>query len=174
VNKEALAEALDASPSDVLGAIETLSQKLDHQSALQVVEIAGGYQLATRPVLAEVVTRFLKPQKQRLSRSVMEVLAIIAYRQPITLAEIEMIRGVQSDYGVRSLLERRLIKVSGKRMTPGRPWLYATTQQFLHQFNLRQLSDLPELTIDLKEAAHALGLPKNEDVQLPGLIDEES
>ena len=85
------------------------------------------------------------PQRGRLSRSLLEVLAIVAYRQPITASEIEAVRGVQSDYGIRALLERRFIRDVGRKKAPGRPTLYGTTQQFLHQFNLRNLEELPKL-----------------------------
>lgn len=78
----------------------------------------------------------------------MEVLAIVAYRQPITIAEIDGIRGVQSDYSLRALLERRLVREVGRKHTPGRPVIYGTTQQFLHLFGLNDLSELPELTVE--------------------------
>jgi segregation and condensation protein B len=91
---------------------------------------------------------YMKPQKQRLSRSIMEVLAIVAYKQPVTTADIEVIRGVQSDYGVRVLQERNLICEVGRKATPGRPMLFGTTQQFLHQFNLDGLTQLPRLEVD--------------------------
>ena len=89
--------------------------------------------------------RFLKPQRSSLTRSQMETLAVVAYNQPITLAEIDQIRGVQSDYSVRQLLEKRLVKEAGRRPTPGRPNLYKTTQQFLHKFQMNALSELPDL-----------------------------
>lgn len=140
-----LVESVSASEEEVLEALQKLGASLQHGSALQIVRIAGGYQLCTQPAYAEVVAAFLKPAKQRLSRSLMEVLAIVAYRQPVTLAEIDAVRGVQSDYSVRQLVERRLVKEVGRRHTPGRPLLYGTTQQFLHQFNLEDLSQLPKL-----------------------------
>ncbi|MEQ1933150.1 MAG: SMC-Scp complex subunit ScpB, partial [Fimbriimonadaceae bacterium] len=142
-----LAVAVGATEGQVAQAIEVLQERLGSTGALQVVVIAGGYQLCTKPEHAEMVANFLKPQRQRLSRSLMEVLAIVAYKQPITIAEIDEVRGVQSDYGVRSLLERRLITEVGRKKAPGRPTLFGTTQQFLHQFKLRDLSDLPELGI---------------------------
>lgn len=142
-----LAVAVGATEGQVAQAIEVLQERLGSTGALQVVTIAGGYQLCTKPEHAEMVANFLKPQRQRLSRSLMEVLAVVAYKQPITIAEIDEVRGVQSDYGVRSLLERRLITEVGRKKAPGRPTLFGTTQQFLHQFKLRDLSDLPELGI---------------------------
>lgn len=140
-----LAESVSASEEEVEEALRQLGSSLQHGSSLQIVRIAGGYQLCTQPTYAEVVAKFLKPAKQRLSRSLMEVLAIIAYRQPVTVAEIEVVRGVQSDYSIRQLVDRRLVKEVGRRHTPGRPVLYGTTQQFLHQFNLDDLSQLPKL-----------------------------
>lgn len=139
-----LANALEATEAEVEQAIRDLEWRLE-ATALQVVRLAGGYQLATRQQFAELIANFLKPQRQRLSRSLMEVLAIVAYKQPITMAEIETVRGVQSDYGVRGLLERRLIEEVGRKQAPGRPVLYGTTQQFLHVFNLQSLDALPKL-----------------------------
>ncbi len=125
--------------------IELLNARFDTGSAIRVIRIAGGYQMCTRPEFDELIDHFLKPQRTRLSRSLMEVLAIVAYRQPVAQADIERIRGVQSDYGVRALVERGLIKEVGRKDTPGRPLLYGTTQQFLHQFSLDNLAELPEV-----------------------------
>jgi segregation and condensation protein B len=94
-----------------------------------------------------LIGRFLKPQRQKMTRSLLEILAIVAYRQPITLAEIDAIRGVQSDYGVRALVERRLIQETGRKKVLGRPILYGTTQQFLHSFHLEDLANLPPIEI---------------------------
>lgn len=143
-----LARALEVPEGVVEQGLEMLGARLSQASSLQLVRIAGGYQLCTKPEFAESVTRFLKPQKQRLSRSLMEVLAIVAYRQPITIAEIDTVRGVQSDYSLRALMERRLVREVGRRHTPGRPMLYGTTQQFLHLFGLNDLKELPELSIE--------------------------
>lgn len=146
-----LARAADVTEGQAEQALEILTER--HTSgALQVVKIAGGYQLCTKPEHAETIGNFLKPQRQRLSRSLMEVLAIVAYRQPLTMAEIDEIRGVQSDYSVRALAERRLIKEVGRRKSPGRPLLYGTTQQFLHQFKLNSLKELPPLSHPLPES----------------------
>jgi segregation and condensation protein B len=140
-----LAAATGLTEGQVDQAIELLRERLQERGSLQVVQIAGGYQLCTKPDYAEIVANFLKPQRQKLSRSLMEVLAIVAYKQPITAAEVEQVRGVQCDYGLHGLLERRLIQEVGRKKAPGRPVLYGTTQQFLHQFNLNDLSELPEL-----------------------------
>ena len=103
--------------------------------------------LCTKPEYAVLVANFLKPQRQRLSKSLLEVLAIVAYKQPITMAEIEAVRGVQSDYSVRALVERRLILDVGRKKVPGRPVLYGTSQEFLHQFKLNDLKELPALGV---------------------------
>lgn len=147
-----LARAAEVTEGQAEQAVEILIRKHEEGGALQVVRIAGGFQLCTKPEYAETVGNFLKPQRQKLSRSLMEVLAIVAYRQPLTMAEIDEIRGVQSDYSVRSLMERRLVKEIGRRKAPGRPLLYGTTQQFLHQFKLNSLKELPPLSEPIPEA----------------------
>jgi segregation and condensation protein B len=148
----ALARAAEVTEGQAEQALDILAQRHEESGALQVVKIAGGYQLCTKPEHAEMIGNFLKPQRQRLSRSLMEVLAIVAYRQPLTMAEIDEIRGVQSDYSVRALVERRLVKEVGRRKAPGRPLLYGTTQQFLHQFKLNSLKELPPLAHPMPEA----------------------
>ena len=106
----------------------------------------------------------------------MEVLAIVAYRQPITMAEIDAARGVQSDYSLRQLLERRLVEEVGRKQTPGRPVLYGTTQQFLHQFGLNTTDDLPPLSAELMDlgqveaVAQGTELPKEDEKA----VDEEN
>jgi segregation and condensation protein B len=147
-----LAEALDLTEGQVEQAIDVLEKKLRKAGPIQVVRLAGGFQLSTKPEYATFVSAFLKPQRSRLSRSLMEVLAIVAYRQPLTIAEIDVIRGVQSDHAVRSLLERRLLQEVGRRPTPGRPVLYGTSAQFLHQFKMNDLSELPPLEAGTPDA----------------------
>jgi segregation and condensation protein B len=140
-----LCQASLASREDVTAALDELGARMNETGPLQLVKIAGGYQVCTKPELAEAITRFLKPQRQRLTRSALEVLAIIAYKQPITSGEIEKIRGVQSDYALRSLVEKELIMEVDRMATPGRPILYGTTDQFLHIFNLNDLDELPPI-----------------------------
>jgi segregation and condensation protein B len=142
-----LAEALQIQELEVEQAIQGLRERLAQDGPIHLTQLAGGWQLATKPEYAEAISTFLKPQRQRLSRSLMEVLAIVAYKQPITVGELDAVRGVQSDYSVKVLLERRLIHEVGRRKTPGRPVLYGTTQQFLHQFKLNDLKELPALEI---------------------------
>lgn len=143
---DALAAALGVTEGQVEGALEILGERLSKEGPVHLVQIAGGWQLATKPEYATTVGAFLKPQGGRLGKGMLEVLAIVAYKQPVTLAEIETIRGVGSDYGLRGLLERRLIVEVGRKKAPGRPMLYGTSSQFLHLFNLAALEELPPIT----------------------------
>lgn len=120
----------------------------------ELVEVAGGYQLRTRPELAEFVQRLEQVRPARLSRAALETLAVIAYRQPVTRAEIEQVRGVEAGPVLRSLLERHLVRIAGHREVPGRPMLYGTTRRFLEVFGLASLEDLPTLR-DLDELVKA-------------------
>jgi segregation and condensation protein B len=115
---------------------------------LAVVEVAGGYRLVTRPELAPILVRLQRLRlKSRLSRAAVETLAIIAYRQPISRPEIEQLRGVNADAVVTALLERRLIRMVGRKAGPGRPILYGTTRDFLEHFGLRDLGELPPFEV---------------------------
>lgn len=140
-----LAEASGLAENQVAEALDALRERLESHGGTQLVKIAGGFQLCTKPAFAEEIANLLKPQKKRLGRSALEVLAIIAYKQPITAQEIFLIRGVQSDYSLKVLMDLGLIQELERRQSPGRPILYGTTQQFLHQFNLNDLSELPEV-----------------------------
>ncbi len=112
--------------------------------AMELEEVAGGVRAVTRPEFAEYVDRLRRrPASDKLSRSLLETLSIVAYKQPVPRAEVERIRGVQGGDALRALLERRLIKVAGRSDQPGRPLLYGTTQRFLTLFGLRSLKDLP-------------------------------
>jgi segregation and condensation protein B len=108
-------------------------------------EVAGGWQLRTSPINSDFARRFLRVKPQRLTRAALETLAIIAYRQPVTRPEIEEIRAVDCGAVVKALLERRLIKILGKKEEPGRPILYGTTREFLEFFALKDLASLPTL-----------------------------
>jgi segregation and condensation protein B len=113
--------------------------------AFRIVEIAGGYQFATRPDYGVWIGALMKEKaKRKLSVSALESLAVIAYRQPVTKPELEAIRGVNADYVIRTLLERNLITIVGRAATPGRPLLYGTTRDFLKHFGLRDLAELPK------------------------------
>lgn len=112
---------------------------------VHIIRVAEGYQMCTKPEYAPYISLLLKPEHQRLSRAALETLAIVAYRQPITQPEVEAIRGVNSDGVMRTLTDRGLIRQVGKRDTPGRPMMYATSDEFLNHFGLNDLSDLPDI-----------------------------
>jgi segregation and condensation protein B len=122
-------------------------------------EVAGGYQLRTRKEFAHQVRKLLAAKPPRLSRPLLETLAIIAYRQPVTGPEIEHLRGVDSAGVLDTLLERRLIRIAGRKDAPGRPIIYATTAEFLEAFGLKDLDSLPDLKDfqELQRAAEEAG-----------------
>lgn len=125
---------------------ELISEYSLKNSGLFVVEVAGGVQMVTNPASAPWIKKLLATAvPTRLSQQSLETLAIIAYKQPIIKAEIEAIRGVNSDGVVKTLLERRLIKILGRKEVPGRPLMYCTTKEFLQSFGLKDLSELPTL-----------------------------
>lgn len=141
-----LAQALLCPEEEALEALEELASRLDAtQSGLQVISIAGGYQLATRPGYAESIGRLVTRPDTRLSRAALETAAIIAYRQPITLPEVEAVRGVSCSGVIKTLVDRRLVAEAGRKQTVGRPILYETTPEFLHYFALGSLADLPPI-----------------------------
>ncbi len=116
------------------------------QRAFQVFQAAGGYQLVTRPEYEHYVRRlFARSTKLRLSQAALETLSIVAYRQPVTRADIEAIRGVNSDSPLRTLLERKLLEIRGRDEGPGRALLYRTSTEFLQYFGMNSLEELPQL-----------------------------
>jgi len=131
---------------DLEGALKELIRDYELLGlSFKLQEVAGGYQFRTLPEYAQWVRRVKKVTPLKLSKAALEVLAIIAYRQPITRAEVETIRGVDSGGVISSLLEKGLIKPLGRKETPGRPLLYGTTKKFLEVFGLKSLKDLPSL-----------------------------
>jgi len=141
---------------DVQAALAELKSDYNRPGGIQLVEVAGGCQIVTRSDLHEWVRRlFHERSTQRLTAQGLETLAVIAYRQPITSLEIAEVRGVSAASGVlNTLLERHLIKIVGRKQVVGRPFLYATTKEFLIRFGLNDLSDLPKV----EDMAEALGL----------------
>lgn len=133
---------------------ELISDYKERNSGIIVAEIADGYQMVTNPDFSLFVKKFKNiNQTNKLSPPALETLAITAYKQPITKLEIDQLRGVNSDGAVKSLLDKRLIKIVGKKETPGRPFLYGTTKEFLQYFGLKNLSDLPPINDFLKDEA---------------------
>jgi len=142
------------SKQDVSAAINELRAEYQDRPGLQWVEVAGGYQITTRPELHEWVRRlFHERTTQKLSVQALETLAVIAYRQPVTALEVTEIRGVNTSGVLTTLLERHLIKIVGRKNVVGRPFMYATTKEFLIRFGLKDLSDLPKI----EDMAEALG-----------------
>ena len=144
----------DEPKEDVAAAVNALRADYESRPGLQLVEVAGGYQIVTRPQLHEWVRRlFHERSTQKLTVQGLETLAVIAYKQPITALEIGDIRGVNTSGVLSTLLERHLIKIVGRKNVVGRPFLYATTKEFLIRFGLKDLNDLPRI----EDMAEALG-----------------
>jgi segregation and condensation protein B len=170
ISMERLMVALGTvSKSELKHALQSLREDFDREGrGLRIVELAGGYQLVTRTEHAPWIKRLARAKASpKLSRSAMESLAIIAYKQPIVRAEIEQIRGVEVSGVLRTLLERKLIRMVGRKDVPGRPIMYGTTKLFLQQFGLSDLSQLPPLREfkELGEAEQAL-LPVGDGLQI--------
>lgn len=138
-----LAEITGAEQETVIVLLQEL-EKLYKDRGFELIEVAGGWQFATRPDSAGIIEKYYRPKVNLLSKAALETLAIIAYRQPITRAEIEEIRGVNTDGVMGTLLEKKLVQDVGRKSGPGRPLLYGTTVQFLNFFGLKSLDDLPQ------------------------------
>lgn len=143
---EAVEKASGIGADSATAAFQTLKLRYEQaRGGIVLHEVAGGWQLRSAPEAAEYVRRMLQIKPQRLTRAALETLAIIAYRQPITRPEVEDIRAVDSGAIIKALLERKLIKILGKKEEPGHPLLYGTTREFLEFFNLKNLASLPTL-----------------------------
>ncbi len=143
---EEMRQATGVEPARIEKALDQISgHHREGISGIVLHEVAGGWQLRTSPDNADFARRFLRVKPQRLTRAALETLAIVAYRQPVTRPEIEEIRGVDCGAVVKALLERRLVKILGKKEEPGRPILYGTTKEFLEFFSLKDLASLPTL-----------------------------
>ena len=152
VEAERIQEVLDLpSTSEARELVRVLGERLDRQgSALQIIEVGGGYRLVTRPEVAPWLVKLARSRtRSRLSRSSLETLAIIAYRQPASRPDIDAVRGVNSEAVLDNLLDRRMVRIAGRKDSPGRPFLYETTRDFLVAFGLRDLADLPKVAGDL-------------------------
>jgi segregation and condensation protein B len=145
-----IAEILDLDKSTAKRFLANMALKLQNsQRGILMREIDGSYQLCTRPEHFEYISRLVEPrQKQALSQAAFETLAIVAYNQPVTRARIEMIRGVNSDSSIATLIERNLIREAGRLDSPGRPMLYETTEEFLRSFGFKSVKDLPLIEFD--------------------------
>jgi len=147
ITAKLLAEVLEEERESVQAAIEELAREYEsRESGLQIREIAGGWQISTRTEFHEEVRKFLKTRPSaKLSLASLETLAVIAYKQPVTVPEILEIRGVQSATSIKTLLDKRLIVAKGRKEAVGRPMQYGTSKDFLIQFGLKDLSELPSI-----------------------------
>ncbi|EGW40738.1 SMC-Scp complex subunit ScpB [Desulfosporosinus sp. OT] len=146
---ELLGEILELNLLEIEELLSTLRARYAADSCgLTLLEINGGYKLGTKPEVARYIEMLYKQPAQALSNAALEVLSIIAYKQPVTRGEIDFIRGVQSDRALATLIEKGLVKDVGRKEGPGRPILYATTEQFLLHFGLRSLDDMPNLEVE--------------------------
>jgi segregation and condensation protein B len=164
VTVKALGKLLDTETrEDIEAAIAAVRADYDRPGGLQLVEVAGGYQIVTRPELHEWVRRlFQERTTQKLSVAALETLAVVAYKQPITGPEIAEVRGVNAAGVLGTLVERKLVKIVGRKAVVGRPFLYGTTREFLERFGLNDLSDLPKI----EDMSELLGF------DLPGAVGE--
>lgn len=152
--KRAASFLKDATAEEIQAAFQALQEEINQMDrSFQVVQIAEGFQLVTRPEYHRWAKELYKViSKTRLSKAALEALAIIAYKQPVTRAEVEAIRGVEVSNLIQSLLEKKMIRILGRAETPGRPLLYGTTSEFLIHFGLKDLSDLPKIS-EIQELA---------------------
>ena len=173
---KSLVKLLDGeSKDDIVKAIDDLKEQYSRPGGLQMVEVAGGWEIVTRPELHEWVRRmFHERTTQKLSVAALETLAVIAYKQPVTSPEVAEIRGVNAAGVLSTLMERKLVKIVGRKQVVGRPFLYGTTREFLERFGLNDLTDLPkvedmsellgfELPVSVAEPAPQTALPFEKD-----------
>jgi segregation and condensation protein B len=160
-------------PSQIHDLIKQLQEEyVNREAGMVVVEIAGGFQMLSNSDAAPYIREFYKTKtKEKLSRPALESLAIIAYKQPVGRAEVEVIRGVNSDGTIAHLLNKGLIKITGRKEVPGRPFLYGTTKEFLEYFGLKSLEDLPKI-----EEFNQLGVdvPKMESAEMVEQVEEQT
>ena len=167
VRIEELAKALNVSVREVENEVTKLRDEYDfHQRGFTLKRFGHQVQLATRALYATDVVHLLQPvQKQSLSQAAMETLAVVAYKQPVTRAEVEQVRGVKCDYSIQSLVNKELIMEVGRKDTLGRPILYGTTENFLSHFGLTTLEDLPPMP-----EAPQPEKPEEPDFDVPELV----
>lgn len=156
IDAEKLSKIVDTEKERV---IEIVNEIIAYYSmnavrGIELVEIANGYFFRTKALHAPYIKKIVLGREAQLSRSALETLAVIAFKQPVTRAEIEHLRGVDSSNAIRTLLEKRLIKIVGKKDIPGKPHVYGTTKEFLKSFGLKDLSQLPNLK-EIKELERA-------------------
>jgi segregation and condensation protein B len=158
-----------AKPAKIKKLVDELNAEYIAQGrAFEIVEVAGGYQVRTLPEFANQLQQIQPQRPLRLSKAALETLAIVAYKQPVTRGDVEDVRGVDAGAVLRSLLERKLVKLAGHKEVPGRPMLYGTTRRFLEVFSLESLKDLPSLR-QLEELAPRAESSEQDEVAEPDL-----
>lgn len=184
VREKDLSELLDATPAAVQEALAGLAVRTDAADrGVRVERVAGGWRFVTRPEFDSLLRKFHEvTERSRLSLAALETLSIIAYRQPITMPEIQEIRGVNSSSVLKTLFEKKLITTAGKKAVVGSPFFYKTTQDFLMRFGLNELSELPRpeeldadltATVEAREIAAPTALPTSIHVESDGEQDDE-
>jgi len=173
VSVDEIAKSLDFEKKEILSAFEKLKEEYEQkESGLSIVSVSGGYQMCTSPQNSEWIKKIYKERfKRKLSPASLEVLAIIAYKQPVTKLEVEAIRGVNCDQVVKGLLNIGLIKIKGRKDVIGRPFLYGTARKFLEYFGLNSLSDLPQRG---KDKSYKDGLPEVIDNNTSFVSEEDN
>jgi len=171
VEADRIREVLDLSSADearaLVGGLRERYAARD--SALEIVEAGGGYRMLTRPEVAPWLVRLARSRtRARLSRPALETLAIVAYRQPVSRPDIDAIRGVNSEGVLDNLMEKRMVRIAGRKEAPGRPFLYETTREFLVAFGLRGLGDLPEVEGELAVPEAVVVAPTDGDASQQG------
>lgn len=162
-------------PQQIEGAIRELEAMYAHNArGMKLVEVAGGWQFRSNPEYTELIRKLFQFRPPRLSKAALECISTIAYRQPVTRSEIDALRGVDSGGVLRSLLERRLIMVVGRHDSPGRPYLYGTSPEFLEFFGLNDLRELPSMAESLPPQAPITHKDKADDAQMEMPIDNPS
>lgn len=160
----------DADRAGVLALFEALGQTYDARGGgIQLVQVAGGFQFRTRPDMAPWIRKLKAARPAMLSTAALETLAVIAYRQPIVKADIDRVRGVDASGALKGLLEKKIVRIVGRKDVPGKPIIYGTTKKFLEVFNLRDLTELPTLR-DLKDLQDD-GAPVN--LELPNILEDQ-
>jgi segregation and condensation protein B len=152
---------------EIRGAVEAVAA--DYSGAgrgVELVQVAGGYQFRSRPEYADYIRRLRKVKPARFTPSALETLAIIAYRQPVTRGEVEYLRGVDSGGVLKTLLDKKLIRIIGKKDIPGKPLIYGTTREFMETFSLKDLRSLPTLR-EIEELADSSSDPDQVPLPLP-------
>lgn len=169
-----ISEIMEVSREEVAELLAELSRETESEArGIMLVEVDGGYKFATKAVMSTYIEKLYKSPHSALSRAALEVLSIIAFRQPVTRGEIDFLRGVQSDKALSTLVEKGLVSEAGRRDTPGRPVLFRVTENFLLRFGLTSLEELPDLDTLIEQERAAMGDEDWEQAQGVDDFDEK-